>query len=223
MTAFLGRGFDPSAARSGGSAMHHGSTGKWRGPAGLRVTGAIPRWNGGFTLVEIVLAMAVVTVGIVAVVSLIGVGLRQNREAQNEVVASLLARDYFSKLNAAYAWNVVGVQNSELLNLIGAGKSLEALAQRGAAPVVLSTSFDSDRRVVPANDPDVLLVLTSEIGPVAAALDNASLQPLGLQASAMSSMKAASNMIWAHFTISFPKTKQRNHQFVTLITRPPPQ
>ncbi len=223
MTTFLGRGFGPHIATSGGAVIHRGPIGNRGTPAPLRVAAGIPRWNGGFTLVEIVLAMAVVTIGIVSVVSLIGVGLQQNREAQNEAMASLLARDYFSKLNAAYAWTPDGVQNSELVNLLGAGQSLETFAQTGAVPVVRATSFDSDRRVVPANDPNALLVLTSEIGPAAFALNNASLQPLGLQASALASIETATNMIWARFTISFPKTPSRNHQFITLITRPPPQ
>ena len=77
-----------------------------------RCQGLVPRsrTDEGFTLVEVMVAVAVVTMGIVAVLGLIPVGLKSARDAADNTQAAMIAQDAFSytRRQALAAWSSLG-------------------------------------------------------------------------------------------------------------------
>jgi len=52
----------------------------------------------GFTLVEVILALAVVSLGIIAILGLLPVGLQSSRDAADSTLAATIVQDTFSNL-----------------------------------------------------------------------------------------------------------------------------
>ncbi|MGA2605635.1 MAG: Verru_Chthon cassette protein B [Verrucomicrobiia bacterium] len=68
----------------------------------------------GFSLVEIVIALAVVSIGLIAVVGLIPQGLQASRDAADNTLAATIVQDTFNEFRAQelVAWNpFAGTQN----------------------------------------------------------------------------------------------------------------
>lgn len=174
-----------------------------------------------FTLVEVVLAIGIVAVGVVGLVSLVTTGLQVNREAQNEVLASVISRDIFAKLSAPYAWAPAGELQSVVEPFVGPGQTLQGLAAPDAQPRISNTWFDSSRRIVPEGDPSAVVQVESEIGPAALFLQAPSaLAGEGLGASAEASLAQNDKTVWVRLTVKFPRSQNLDQHFATLITQP---
>ena len=69
--------------------------------------------NGGFTLVEVLIAMAIIIVGIVAVMRFFPLGLRQARIAQERTLAAEMADDHLGRLRFGGARNLMQTDGLE--------------------------------------------------------------------------------------------------------------
>jgi type IV pilus assembly protein PilV len=66
----------------------------------LRETQAMARSTGGFTLLEVLIALVVLSIGLLGIAALQGVGLRSSHGAQLASQASLLAYDMADRIRA---------------------------------------------------------------------------------------------------------------------------
>jgi type II secretory pathway pseudopilin PulG len=84
-----------------------------------RLTGAgLPAGQGGFSLVEICLAMLVVAIGLVTLMSLFPVGLREVESAVQNTRAAMFADDKFNSFqatNALMAETIADFENQTLI------------------------------------------------------------------------------------------------------------
>ena len=69
--------------------------------------------NGGFTLVEVLIAMAIIIVGLVAVMRFFPLGLRQASVAQERTLASEMADDHLGRLRFGGARNLMETNGLE--------------------------------------------------------------------------------------------------------------
>ncbi|MGD0016153.1 MAG: prepilin-type N-terminal cleavage/methylation domain-containing protein [Verrucomicrobiia bacterium] len=60
------------------------------------------RDEGGFTLIEVMIAVAVVTMGIVAVLGLIPVSLKSARDAKDNTLAAIIVQDVFTIVRSRF-------------------------------------------------------------------------------------------------------------------------
>lgn len=58
--------------------------------------------RGGFSLVEVVLALTVVVIGLVAVLGMLVSGLHSSRAAADNCIPAMIAQDIFSQIRAEY-------------------------------------------------------------------------------------------------------------------------
>lgn len=64
----------------------------------------IGKGSDGFNLIEITVALAVISFGIVAILGLLPTGLQASRAAADQTIAATLAQDFFSELRASPDW-----------------------------------------------------------------------------------------------------------------------
>lgn len=61
-----------------------------------------PSPTGGFTLVEVTIALAVVMIGLMAVLNMVANGLRSSRSAAENCVPAMIAQDVFNQIRTEY-------------------------------------------------------------------------------------------------------------------------
>jgi uncharacterized protein (TIGR02598 family) len=67
-----------------------------------------PKGTAGFTLVEVTIALAVVMIGLMAVLGMVANGLRSSRSAVDNCVPAMIANDVFSQVKAEFHSYVEG-------------------------------------------------------------------------------------------------------------------
>jgi type IV pilus modification protein PilV len=73
------------------------------------------RKNEGFSPVEVLIAMGILAIGIMAVVRLFPAGLAFSRQAQEKTIAAELAENSLARMRMAGAGNLLGVAQSGYL------------------------------------------------------------------------------------------------------------
>ena len=99
-----------------------------------------------FTLIEVMIAVAVVTLGIVAVLGLIPVGLKSARDAADNTLAATIAQDIFSQLRARPFGPITIYTNCEntlftTVDLTGSGQASWSYTQDGYLPCAAATPY----------------------------------------------------------------------------------
>jgi prepilin-type N-terminal cleavage/methylation domain-containing protein len=96
----------------------------------------------GFTLVEIVLAMAVAAIGLVAVLGLIPQGLQASRDAADNTISATLVHDIFSTIRTTPFTNITNLDSFGFMPSLthSSYTNLQAFPVNG--PLVLSNYLD---------------------------------------------------------------------------------
>jgi type II secretory pathway pseudopilin PulG len=168
----------------------------------------------GFSLVEIVLALGLVSFSLLAIFAMVAQGQKTSRESRLESVSALLAGKVNSQLRASAAWttSIPEYTGSSTLAQIAAG-----------SPVTITNYYNMDLSNVIATDPDRQFALATEVGPVASA---------GLSATnpevtnALATLSAAGNTVYLNITVSYPAqapdANRSKRYFSSIITRTSP-
>jgi len=83
------------------------------------------RQNEGFSPIEVLIAMGILAIGIMAVVRLFPAGLAFSRQAQEKTIASELAQNSFARMRMSGASNLLGVaQAGSLYGNVAAANAL---------------------------------------------------------------------------------------------------
>ena len=106
-----------------------------------------------FSLVEIVLALAIISFAIVGIMGLFPVAMKSAQESQTETRAALIARQIFSDLKTFPGTNVLLATSEEVLDP-GVRLSL-------ASNSVFNVSYDGDGRVVTGSQPAMFEAVVS--------------------------------------------------------------
>lgn len=168
---------------------------------------------GAFSLVEIVLALGLVSFSLLAIFGLVAQGHKTGRESRLESVAALLAGRATSLLRASSAWetNIDEFTGTKTLSDIAAGSSSQAVTNY--------YDINLEKLTDPA-DPNRQFAMTTAIGPLDPALLRAS-DP-GITA-AVSRLPAAGNTVFLTIEISYPaqapEANRSKRSFSSIITR----
>jgi type IV pilus modification protein PilV len=88
------------------------------------------RKNEGFSPIEVLIAMGILAIGIMAVVRLFPAGLAFSRQAQEKTVASELAQNSFARMRMSGASNLLGIaQAGSLYGNVAAANALDLGAE----------------------------------------------------------------------------------------------
>jgi Tfp pilus assembly protein PilV len=168
---------------------------------------------GGFSLVEIVLALGLVSFSLLAIFGLVAQGHKTSRESRLESVAALLAGRATSLLRASSAWetNIDEFTGTKSLSDIGAGTATQTLTNY--------YDINLEKLTDPA-DPNRQFAMTTAIGP---------LDPVRLRsadpgiAGSVSRLPAAGNTVFLAIEISYPaqapEANRSKRSFSSIITR----
>jgi len=169
----------------------------------------------GFSLVEIVLALGLVSFSLLAIFAMVAQGQKTSRESRLESVSALLAGKVNSQLRASAAWttSIPEYTGSSTLAQIAAG-----------SPVTTTNYYDLNlKQIADLASPDRQFALATEVGPVASA---------GLSATnpevtnALATLSAAGNTVYLNITVSYPAqapdANRSKRYFSSIITRTSP-
>ena len=167
----------------------------------------------GFSLVEIVLAIGLVSFSLLAIFAMVAQGQKTSRESRLESVSSLLAGKVNSQLRASRVWT----NNSDASDYID-----NPLATIAAASSSYTKTTYYNEGLLRTNDasPDRQFALTTEVGPVSAA---------GLSSTnadvtnALATLGSAKNTVFLNITVSYPALatdpNRSKRYFSSIITR----
>jgi len=176
------------------------------------------RQTQAFSLVEIVLAIGLVSFSMLAIFALVAQGHKTSREARLESVAALLAGKATSALRASSAW--VNPSGSEATNYIG-NTSLATIA--AGSPVTKNNYYDLNLSNVTTTKPeDRQFEIVTTVSPfqpnflVPATTDTN-------VASSLANLPTAANTVFLTVEISHPalasEANRSKRSFVSIITR----
>ncbi len=87
-----------------------------RRPSAARVGRELPRYSAGFSLVEVVIALAVMASALLVVFGLLGVGLNTFHQSKAISVSSQIAQQIYSQLESIQFANLVGTTDGLVVN-----------------------------------------------------------------------------------------------------------
>lgn len=164
-----------------------------------------------FSLIEIVLALGLVTFSILAIFALVAQGQKTSRESRLESVAAILAGKVSSQLRASTAWstNITNYTDGSTLSDIANGST-----------VTRTNYLDLNLASVGFDSPDRQYSVVTEVGPVSAAKI---VVPDPEAAAAISRLGNAGNTVFLNIQISYPAlapaAKRSTRSFSSIITR----
>ena len=168
-----------------------------------------------FSLVEIVLALGLVSFSLLAIFAIVAQGHKTSRESRLESVSTLLAGKATSRLRASAAWS------SPIAEYTG-GSTLAQIAAGSA--VTITNYYDLNlAQITDPTSPDRQFALATEVGPVSAA---------GLSSTntdvpnALATLGSAGNTVYLNITVSYPaqapEANRSKRYFSSIITRTSP-
>ncbi len=154
-----------------------------------------PRSHRGFSLVEIVMALGLVSLSMLAIFALLAHGHKTSRESRLESVAALLSGKAISALRSADNWELPRFPEYT------GSRTLTDIAMGG--PVTLTNFYTSDlERLAEADDPSLrTFAMVSSLGPLDPAL---LVSPDGGVTAALGRLPAAANTVALHLEVSYP-------------------
>ena len=167
-----------------------------------------------FSLVEIVLALGLVSFSMLAIFALVAQGHRTSRESRLESVSAILAGRINSLFRASAAWDA-GVTN------FSGNRTLTEIAAGTA--VTVTNYLDLNLSNVSSADPDRQFAVITEVGPISAAKLTTSNPEV---ADAISQPGPAANTVFLNIEISqpalAPPANRLKRHFSSIITRTSP-
>ena len=164
-----------------------------------------------FSLIEIVLALGLVTFSMLAIFALVAQGQKTSRESRLESVAAILAGKVSSQLRSSTTWD------TNMTNYTG-GSTLSDIAN--GLTVTRTNYLDLNLAGVSSNSPDRQFAVVTEVGPVSAAK---MVIPNPEAAGAISRLGAAGNTVFLNIQISHPAlapvANRSIRSFSSIITR----
>ena len=171
--------------------------------------------HSAFSLVEIVLALGLVSFSLLAIFALVAQGQKTSRESRLESVAALLAGKATSQLRASAIWTT-----NDTNNYIGTS----TLADIAAGQTVTTPNYyDLNLSNVSSNSPDRQFAMITEVSPfVPAQLVSSDTNV----SNALSRLPAAKNTVLLNITVSYPAlapdANRSKRYFSSIITRTSP-
>ena len=105
------------------------------------IKNTMQRGRHAFTLIEVMVALAVVTIGIIAILGLIPVGLKSARDTVDNTVAATIVQDIFTGVRSTFMTYTNPVTAGVALSTIGAiGSSTVYFDSKGNGPVAAGTN-----------------------------------------------------------------------------------
>lgn len=164
-----------------------------------------------FSLVEIVLALGLVSFSMLAIFALVAQGQKTSREARLESVAALLAGKINSQLRASSAWDTA------IASYTG-NRTLSEIA--GGSTVTLTNYLDLNLFPVSPTSLDRQFAVITEIRPDSVTLLSSSNPEVS---NALSSLQSARNTVFLNIEISYPAlspaSQRSKRSFASIITR----
>ncbi len=167
-----------------------------------------------FSLVEIVLALGLVSFSMLAIFALVAQGHRTSRESRLESVSAILAGRINSLFRASAAWDA-GVTNftgNRTLTEIAAGTA-----------VTVTNYLDLNLSNVSSADPERQFAVITEVGPISAAKLTTGNPEV---ADALTQLGPAANTVFLNIEISqpalAPPSNRLKRHFSSIITRTSP-
>ncbi|MGA9854189.1 MAG: type II secretion system minor pseudopilin GspI [Gammaproteobacteria bacterium] len=114
----------------------------------------------GFTLIEVLIALAVLAIGMIAVIGTAGTSTRQAAELKDETFAHWIAMNELTSLRLAPAWPDVGTQKGEA-DMVGQQWNWQATVSTTSDPDLLRADIDVSNALAPST---VVSSLTGFIG-----------------------------------------------------------
>ena len=150
---------------------------------------------GAFSLVEIVIALGLVSFSMLVIFAMMAHGQKTSRESRLESVAALLSGKAVSALRSADNWETPRFPEytgSRTLTDIATG-----------SPVTVTNYYNNDlERLAEADDPSLrAFAMVSTLGPLEPALLNS---PDADVTAALARLPAAANTVLLHLEVSFP-------------------
>lgn len=170
-----------------------------------------PKKARAFSLVEIVLALGLVSFSMLAIFALVAQGQKTSRESRLESVAAILAGKVTSQLRASAAWTASSASytGSSTLSDIAAG-----------SPVTLTNYLDLNLADVAPTDPNRQFSVVTEVGPVSSAKLSSGNAEV---ADAISRLGSAGNTVYLNIEVSYPAlapaANRSKRCFSSIITR----
>lgn len=173
----------------------------------------------GFSLVEVVLAIGIFAFAALAVIALLGRGMKTSGDARLESVSALLSGKVNSILRASSAWDA----NTMTTNAKAFTQN-QSLAQIAAGSSVLSTNYyNGSLSNVSDADTDRQFAMAVRVEPFTVA--NFSSTNADVNA-ALGSLPAAQNTVLLNVEVSFPaiapEQNRTKRSFSSIITRTSP-
>ncbi|MGH8283553.1 MAG: type II secretion system minor pseudopilin GspI [Gammaproteobacteria bacterium] len=104
--------------------------------------------NRGFTLIEVLIALAVLAIGMIAVISTAGTSTRQAAELRDDSFAHWVAMNELTTLRLAAAWPDVGVQKGDA-EMAGQKWHWQATVAKTSDPDLLRVDIDVSSALTP--------------------------------------------------------------------------
>ena len=169
----------------------------------------------GFSLVEVVIAIGIFAFAAVAIVALLGQGMKTSGEARLETVAALLSGKVNSTLRASSAWSSPTAETYAYTQ----NKTLSQIAAGSSASTPLY--FNISNSIVPSTDPDRQFAMKVSVDPFTTANFSASDADVN---AALGSLGAAQNTVLLNVEVSYPalatnEAVRSKRYFSSIITR----
>ncbi|MGH8397288.1 MAG: type II secretion system minor pseudopilin GspI [Gammaproteobacteria bacterium] len=127
----------------------------------------------GFTLIEVLIALAVLAIGMIAVISTAGTSTRQAAELRDDTFAHWVAMNELTTLRLAPAWPAVGTQKGDA-EMAGQKWHWQANVSNTSDPDLLRVDIDVSSALTPGT---VVNGLTGFIGRPSPFTSNQSIPP----------------------------------------------
>lgn len=176
---------------------------------------AVPVKARAFSLVEIVLALGLVSFSMLAIFALVAQGQKTSREARLESVAALLAGRATSQLRASAAWS------STNADYTGSSTLFDIAALPPGQSVTLTNYYDLNLSNVTTSNPgNRQFAMVTEVGPVSSAKLSSGNPEV---ADAISRLGSAGNTVYLNIEVSYPAlapaANRSKRSFSSIITR----
>lgn len=171
----------------------------------------------GFSLIEVVLAIGIFAFAAVAIVALLGQGMKTSGEARLESVAALLSGKVNSTLRASSAWS----NPTDDAKAFTQSNTISQIAAGTVSPAQATIYYSMALSNVSATHPDRMFAMKVRIEPFTAA--NFSAADADVNA-ALGSLPAAKNTVLLNVEVSYPalatdEAVRSKRYFSSIITR----